>query len=78
MCTSFALTRRKHFRDLQFDDLHQVGFRQLMEDDDVIESVDELRLKTRFASSSNLVAHRFVLVFAQRLGAPKAHRRLPP
>ena len=62
--------------DLKIDNLHQVGLGQLMEDNDVVEAIDELGFEDLLRFLEQLVAHRFVLVFAERFHRREAHRRL--
>ena len=45
MSNFLQLHTREHLFDFEIDDLHQVRLRQLMEDDDVVEPVEELRLE---------------------------------
>ena len=59
MSTSFFQTR-VYLRDFQVDDVHQVRFRESVEDDDLVETIQELRLKDPLGLVEDFVAHHFV------------------
>ena len=74
----FRFNPPQHFGDFEFDDLHQVGFGQLMENNDVVEPIDELWFENLLCFLEQSISHRLEFVLAQRLGSGESHRRLTP
>ena len=64
-----------HLVDFEVHDLKQVGLRQAVENDDLIEPVEEFRLKDALGFLEDLLAHRFVILRVLRRA--EAHGRLP-
>src|SRR5437588_11034057 len=74
----FRFDPTQHFSDFEFDDLHQVALGQLMEDNDVVEPIDELRLEHLLRFLEQPISHRLEFVLTQRFRGGESHRRLTP